>query len=150
MSTSSWPLARLGSELVACRVAPAADHLTAVAARDGARQLAVVVTHFRNDRPDNGGAAQPVKLELDVPWSDGTRAELRHWRIDAAHSNAYSEFIRLGRPKAPTADQIAQIKRRMGLEPLQPPRPVVIQGRIELAFELPCNGLSLVELVRPD
>jgi hypothetical protein len=38
----------------------------------------------------------------------------------------------------------------MGLEPLQPPQSVVIKGRIELAFDLPCNGVSLVELVRQD
>lgn len=143
-------LARLGGEWVACRVDPAATHLSAVAARDGTRQLAVVVTHFRNDRPDGAGPIQPVKFELDASWPDGTRVELRHWRIDAAHSNAYTEFTRLGHPKNPSADQIAQIKRRMGLEPLQPPRAIIVRGRVELSFDLPCNAVSLVELVRQD
>ncbi|MDO8542070.1 MAG: hypothetical protein Q7S40_16660 [Opitutaceae bacterium] len=143
-------LSKLGGELVACHLEPQAAHLSAVAARDGAQQLAILVTHFRNDRPDNAGPPQPVKIELHTSWRAGTRAELRHWRVDASHSNAYSEFTRLGRPKNPTAEQTAQIKQQMGLALLEPPRSVVLKGRLELSFDLPCNAVSLVELVKQD
>jgi len=141
-------LAKLGPEWLASRVAPADKNLWVAAARDAQRQMAVVVTHFRNDVPDSRGPAQPVQLEIATPWADGTPVELRHWRIDAAHSNAYTVYCRLGKPNPPTAEQSQQIKHRMGLEPLEAPRPIVIHGKVELALDLPCNGVSLVELVR--
>jgi xylan 1,4-beta-xylosidase len=141
-------LARLGDEWVACRVEPSGEHLSAIAARDGQRQLAVVVTHFQNDRPHNSGPSQPVKIELDTPWPDGTRAELRHWRIDEEHSNAYTIFRQLGRPAPPTPQQSEQIKKRMGLEQLEKPRAMTIRGKLEVQFDLPCNAVSLVELIK--
>jgi len=141
-------LAKLGDELLSCRTLPHEKHLSAIAARDGQRQIAVVVTHFRNDRLDNSGPSAPVKIELDTHWPDGTRAELRHWRIDEQHSNAYTIFRQLGRPSPPTPPQSAQIKKRMGLEQLEPSRTVTIRGKLQVQFDLPCNAVSLVEVVK--
>ena len=140
-------LAHLGGQLVASSLEPADKQLSAVAARDGQRQMAVVVTHFSNDRIDSDGPTRAVKLAIVSPWPDGTRIELRHWRIDAEHSNAYTVFCRLGKPNLPTPEQTQQIKQQMALEPLQPPQPIVIQGKVNVAFDLPCNAVSLVELI---
>jgi xylan 1,4-beta-xylosidase len=143
-------LARLGGELVASRIDPADLALSSIAARDRSSQLSIVVTHFRNDRIESDGPARMVKLKVTTPWPDGTRVELRHLRIDADHSNAHTVFCRLGKPNPPTPDQARQIKHRMGLEPLEPPRHVVVQGQLELSFDLPCNAVSLVELIKAD
>jgi len=143
-------LAKLGGALVACRVDPCAPHLSAIAARDAGRQVAALVTHFRNDHPANDAPAQPVALVFDAPWADGTRVELRHWRIDDRHSNAYTIFKELGRPAFPNEKQAGEIRRRMGLETLEAPRPLVARGTLRAAFDLPCNAVSLIEIVRQD
>jgi len=143
-------LAKLGGELVSCHTEPTGKHLTAIAARDGERRIAVIVTHFRNDRPDNGAPAQPVRIELDTHWPDGTRAESRHWQIDEEHSNAYTIFRKLGRPSPPTAQQSEQIKKRMGLEQLEPPRTMTVRGKVQVQFDLPCNAVSLLEFASQD
>jgi len=72
---------------------------------------------------------------------------LHHWRVDETHSNAYTVFRDLGRPEQPSAEEIVQIKARMGLEPLENPRQLRIDGPVQMQIELPCNALSLVELV---
>ena len=141
-------LSKLGSEWVASRMEAGEKNLSVMAARDGEKQLAVVVTRFMNDRVACDGPARMVKLQIDTPWADGTGVELRHWRIDGAHSNAYSVFCELGKPNPPSAEQAKRIRSRMGLEPLCPPRAMKVQGRVELEFELPCNGVSMVELVK--
>ncbi len=140
-------LAKLGPEFVPSRVAPAESPVTAVAARDGKRQTAVLVAHFRNQHPDNLGPAAAVELEIETQFPAGTPVVLHHWRVDETHSNAYTVFRELDRPKAPSEEQIAQIKARMGLEPLEEPRKVRIDGPVKLRVELPCNALSLIELV---
>jgi xylan 1,4-beta-xylosidase len=140
-------LAKLGGELAASRVEPAGCPLSSLAARDGRRQAAVLVTHFRNDRPDNVGPGAAVELEIETQWPPGTPVVLHHWRVDETHSNAYTVFRELGRPETPTAAEIAQIKQRMRLEPLEQPRRVVIDGPVRLRFDLPCNALSLIELI---
>ena len=140
-------LARLGPEFVPSHVAPAEAPVRAVAARDGKRQAAVLLAHFRNQHPDNLGPGAVVELEIETQFPAGTPVVLHHWRVDETHSNAYTMFRRLGRPDKPTAEQIAQIKARMGLEPLEAPRKLRIDGAVKLTVELPCNALSLVELV---
>ena len=140
-------LARLGKELVSSRVDPADGPVSVVAARDDRRQVAVLVAHFRNDHPDNLGPGATVELEIDTPWPAGTSVTLHHWRVDETHSNAYTVFRDLGRPEQPSAEEIVQIKARMGLEPLENPRQLRIDGPVQMQIELPCNALSLVELV---
>ncbi len=140
-------LARLGPEFVSSRAAPVEAPVRAVAARDGKRQAAVLVAHFRNNHPDNLGPGAVVELEIATQFPAGTPVVLHHWRVDETHSNAYTIFRELGRPDNPTAEQIAQIKARMGLEPLEEPQKLCIDGPVSLMVELPCNALSLIELV---
>lgn len=141
-------LSRLGAEWLACRVEPPTPDLVALASRDGDRRVAVLFAHFRADRPKSDGAARPVELRLASPWPAGTAAELRHWRIDEAHSNAYAVFAALGRPPQPSPEQSAAIKARMGLESIEPPRRVSIERELALATTLPVNAVSLIELER--
>ncbi len=43
---------------------------------------------------------------------------VRHYRIDAEHSNPYAEWQRQGSPSIPVGEQYAAIKKRDGLEKL--------------------------------
>lgn len=139
-------LARLGDELVVARVEPAPTPVSAIATRDGARRVSVLVTQSRNDCPDNRGPEAPIDLKIATRWPDGTPVTLRHWRIDETHSNAYTVFRELGAPAPPSPEQTARIKERMGLEPLDEPRRIRIDGPVRLSFAIPCNAVSLIEL----
>ncbi|MBI4623819.1 MAG: hypothetical protein HY736_11470 [Verrucomicrobia bacterium] len=141
-------LARLGAEWIACGVEPASDDVVAFGTRDGDRRVSVLLAHFRPDRPQGDEPARTVHVRLAHPWPAGTPATLRHWRIDGAHSNAYAVFTALGRPKEPTAAQVEQIKRRMGIEELEPARSLRLGASAELPVELPCNAVSLLEWER--
>jgi len=68
-----------------------------------------------------------------------------HYRIDQAHSNAYSEWLRQGRPMYPAPGQRAAIAARDGLELLEPAQQVRLDaGKLTLNFMLPVHGVSLV------
>src|SRR5262245_36515501 len=74
-------------------------------------------------------------------------ARVRHWRIDGAHSNAYGEWVRLGRPETPSPAQVARLARRQGLELLEPARVVAPARRaLECRFPLPLHATSLLEI----
>jgi xylan 1,4-beta-xylosidase len=140
-------LAKLGGQLVASRIEPSDVPVTAIAARDGDRQAAVLVTHFRHDLPKSDGPDTTVELTIDTAWPAGTQVTLHHWRIDQTHSNAYTVFRELGSPRPPTAEETAKIKQRMNVEPLEAPRRLRLDGPVQLTFALPSNALSLIELV---
>lgn len=72
---------------------------------------------------------------------------LRHYRIDGAHSNAYAEWVRQGRPLYPAPGQRAAIMSRQGLELAEAPRVLPVEdGAVRLAYTLPAHAVSLIEL----
>jgi xylan 1,4-beta-xylosidase len=74
--------------------------------------------------------------------------ELRHHRVDARHSNIRRTWARLGRPDWPDEAGWTRLRAADRLEALEPPRRVrPHRGVLELAFDLPMPGMSLVELV---
>ena len=85
-----------------------------------------------------------VELEIcGLPGGDAPLT-LRHYRIDAAHSNAYAEWLRQGKPMYPTAGQYEAIQARDGLELAEPPRTVTPQaGALRLNASLPAHAISL-------
>lgn len=141
-------LAKLGADLVACRAEPAGKDLLAVASRDGDKRIAVMIVNYKSDRIDSGGPDRTVELKVQSPWPKGAAAELRHWRIDQSHSNAYAVFCQMGRPKEPTADEIAKIKQRMGLEMMGDAEKVTVGETIDLKVMMPQNAVSVLEWVR--
>jgi xylan 1,4-beta-xylosidase len=82
---------------------------------------------------------------------DGLRArgyELRHYRVDAGHSNIARTWERIGRPEWPDKAGWAQLRHADRLESLEPPRHISPEdGRLELEFDLPMPAMSLLELV---
>jgi len=106
-------------------------------------QTAVLVYNHHDD----WGMAEPYEIRLVIdglPTVD-TPLTMSHYRIDQEHSNAYAEWVRQGRPMYPTPAQREAIKKRDGLELLEPARTVTpIAGTLELSFDLPVHGISLL------
>jgi xylan 1,4-beta-xylosidase len=85
-----------------------------------------------------------IELCLDgLPFDADAR--ITHYRIDAAHSNAYAEWVRQGRPNYPTSAQYRAIKARDGLETCEEPCVTRLKnGRLLHCFTLPVHAVSLL------
>ena len=88
----------------------------------------------------------PVELTLKNLPEDG-ELFLEHFRIDAAHSNAYAQWQRQGCPDYPSGPVYDAIKRRDVPEYLDAPGSVFVKnGSLTLEFDLPVHGISLIRL----
>jgi xylan 1,4-beta-xylosidase len=69
---------------------------------------------------------------------------LREFRIDDTHSNAYTAWLRMGSPQAPTAAQVAALQHASGLEAIGAVRTVRVKdGRLAIPVVLPARAVSL-------
>jgi xylan 1,4-beta-xylosidase len=94
-------------------------------------------------------APAKVRLSMKVSAAMGAQVKLRHWRVDDAHSNAYTKWLAMGSPQQPSAAQTTELKKAMELELLEPQREVAVKnGAVEVDFELPRYAVSLVEIVK--
>lgn len=112
-------------------------------------------------RADNGSVAVLVWRHTDDQWqtSDSSTTatvavrnlqrgsyRLRHLRIDAEHSNAFTVWQQLGSPQDPTAEQLAAIHERQGLEEFEAERTLTVAGDVALEVSLPLPSASLLVL----
>ncbi len=75
------------------------------------------------------------------------RVEVRHYRIDREHSNAYTVWKEMGSPQDPTPQQYASLESAGHLQLLESPRWLSVEaGKVELSFALPRQGVSLVQV----
>lgn len=120
--------------------------VAAIAAVDDGR-ITCLVWHYHDD--DLPGPDADIELTIngiaDAP--DGT-CSVKHWRIDQEHSNAFSEWQRMGSPAAPTTEQFAQLEKAGKLAALKdvPATVFVKDSRATLRFTLPRQGVSLTEI----
>jgi xylan 1,4-beta-xylosidase len=71
---------------------------------------------------------------------------LRHYRIDQTHSNAWTVWKRLGSPQSPSEEQYRALEEAGALQLLESPRWAQVEnGSLKLAFDLPRQGVSLVQ-----
>ena len=75
------------------------------------------------------------------------RVLLQHYRIDETHSNAYTVWKNMGSPQHPTSQQYAELQAAGQLQLLTSPKWVdVVDGKINIATEMPREGISLLRL----
>ena len=124
--------------------APPASEVDALAAASGER-VTVLLWYQADEWWAEGEAEVEVQLE-GLPFAG--RAVVRHYRIDGDHSNAYAEWMRLGKPQDPSPAQIERIKSRQGLELYAPLRTYDVSPdrAFRLTFPLPAFGTSLLEI----
>ena len=88
-----------------------------------------------------------VEVEVNNLPFEGSKAAFTHYRIDRCHSNAYTEWVRQGRPSYPPAAQTRVIKSREGLELFQPKTEIPLLGRrFKKTITLPVHGISLLSI----
>lgn len=93
----------------------------------------------------------PIKLVIEAPKGEFSRARITHWRIDDDHSNAHTRWLQLGSPQKPTAAQVAEMREAMKLSLLGPVHYRDVEnGELTLDFDLPRYGVSLVEVLWVD
>ena len=115
--------------------------VSALASLDGNKLFAMVWHYHDHDVP---GREAEVKLQLhDLPPRAGD-LRVRHFRIDAEHSNAYAEWQRMGSTQQPTAEQYAQLEKAGYLA--EGDEPVITDegGSVFLGLRRPRQAVSLI------
>jgi xylan 1,4-beta-xylosidase len=121
--------------------APGIDGMATRSAGD----VAILVWNYHQD--DVPAPAAEVRIAVGGLPDAARRVLVRHYRIDDAHSNAYTVWKQIGSPQNPTPEQYAAIERAGQLQLLDSPRWMpVAGGKLDLAFALPRQGVSLVQL----
>jgi xylan 1,4-beta-xylosidase len=108
-------------------------------------ELAILIYNHHDDWDRR--ADYPVSLEIaNLPHGQVT---IQHYRIDQAHSNAYTEWMRQDQPMYPTPEQRRAIKARENLEKYATDQTIaVVDNRLRLDFDLPVHAISLL-LIAP-
>jgi xylan 1,4-beta-xylosidase len=112
--------------------------VAALASR-GERKLTILVWHYHDDvvvGPDAN-----VQLALNGLPAEA-KVTLRHYRVDAKHSNAFATWKEMGSPQPPSAEQYAALVKAGKLQELEPAREV--SSKDGVTFALPRQGVSLL------
>ena len=118
--------------------------IDALAARSD-HGITVLLWNYHDD--DLAAADFAVQLHIAGVPAHEKRVLTRHYRIDQTHSNAYTVWKHLGSPQQPGPDQYAAMESAGRLQLLDAPQWTPVQGgEVRLAFPLPRQGVSLVEL----
>ena len=138
-STAELPLAQMLASGVRDR-----PDVAAVASRSD-RKLSVMIWHYHDD--DVAGPAAAIRLSITGLAKTAKDVTVTHYRVDESHSNAYAEWERLGSPLAPNHTVYAQLEKAGQLAQLSAPASARVErGRVSIDFELPRQGVSLIEL----
>jgi xylan 1,4-beta-xylosidase len=120
------------------------EDLDAFATMDG-HQAAVMVWNY-HDAEKTSNAVPAAVIVRGLP-KGVSRVRLTHYRIDDSHSNAYTVWKAMGSPQNPSADQIAALKDKEGLQLLDSPRWLVAQdGAVTIDTVMPSHSISLMQL----
>jgi xylan 1,4-beta-xylosidase len=113
---------------------------------EAGKRLAVMVWHYHDD--DLPGPDAAVEMALSGLPVSVSEAKLTHFRIDQDHSNAYSEWLRMGSPVAPNLREYRRLQEVSELGRLtdSPGTAGVAQGIAKVNFNLPRQGVSLLLL----
>jgi xylan 1,4-beta-xylosidase len=105
----------------------------------------VLVWHYHDD--DVAGPAADIKLALDGLPAQITKAQIRHFRIDAEHSDAFTVWQRMGAPLTLSSKQIVELERAGQVTELEPSKQIRFRnGRTVLHVNLPREAVSLLVL----
>jgi xylan 1,4-beta-xylosidase len=106
--------------------------------------ISVLVWNYHDD--DLAAANTPVNLAL-MHLPGGVRTvRVRHYRIDATHSNAWTVWKEIGSPQNPTPEQYARLEAAGQLQMLDAEHSLPVnRGRVSLTFPLPREAVSLIQ-----
>ncbi|MDP8922841.1 MAG: glycoside hydrolase, partial [Chloroflexota bacterium] len=141
-SDRSWSLDRLDDG-----EAGMPEEVDVLAAFNGSDRVSVLVWRHADDQYLTDPAGADVNVALDRLPFEGATARVRHWRIDADHSNSHAAWQAAGAPQDPSEAQLRAIADRQGLELYEADRDEPIaDGRLSLTVRLPLPSVSLLEI----
>jgi xylan 1,4-beta-xylosidase len=124
-----------------------APDISAQASLDS-HKLAVLVWYYHDDDLPGPDAAIHLVLE-GLPMASG-KVTVTQYRIDAAHSNSYGAWERMGSPYPLSEQQFAELERAGKLAKLGPPQNgVVKEHHLDLPITLPRQAVALLEIKLP-
>jgi xylan 1,4-beta-xylosidase len=105
--------------------------------------VTVLLWNYHDD--DLPAPAADVRVQLDGVAAG--RPTLTHYRVDAAHSNAYEVWKRMGSPEPPTSSQYRELERAGKLQMADTPKRVDVKdGRLDVPLTLPRQAVSLLKV----
>jgi xylan 1,4-beta-xylosidase len=138
-SSHEVPLAKIISEGV--REAPDVGVL-ATRAENG--RLDILLWHYRDD--DVPGPAARIRLSL-TGLTPGVKYEAQVWRVDRENGDAFTAWTAMGSPVNPDKGQLAKLVQASRMSPRSVRlEPALAGGSVELAQDLPLQGVELVEV----
>jgi len=109
------------------------------------RGISVLAWNYHDD--DIPAPEAKARLEIAGVPSAATRVLVRQYRIDEAHSNAWTAWKAMGSPQQPTPEQYARLEAAGQFQLLDSPWWVDMRGgAMKLEFSLPRQAVSLMEL----
>lgn len=110
------------------------------------RKATVLLWNYHD--ADKTEAPTPTNLKLGGLPPTAKRVLVQHYRIDDTHSNAYTVWKAMGSPQQPTTEQYQQLKSVDGLQLLNSPAWVEVEGgKLDLQTQLPRQGISLIRII---
>jgi len=130
-------------EMMARGVRNAAD-IDGLAVRSETR-VSLLAWNYHDE--DIGSAPAQVQTNFAGLPSGVHRVLVRHYRIDASHSNAYTVWKSMGSPQNPSPEQYAALERAGQLQLLDSPHWITASGgEVKLDFALPRQAVSLIDI----
>ncbi|SDS30657.1 GH39 family glycosyl hydrolase [Actinopolymorpha singaporensis] len=121
------------------------EEVDVLASRAGNGTLTALVWRHIDDQYHTSELETTVNLSLRN--LEGRTYRVRHYRVDAEHSNAHTVWRALGSPQDPTGEELAEITARQGLEEFEPARTVEADaGGVSFEISLPLPAASLLSL----
>jgi xylan 1,4-beta-xylosidase len=107
--------------------------------------LSVLAWNYHDD--DVPGPDANVQLEIFGIPANSKRVLFRQYRIDQAHSNAYTVWKQFGSPQNPTPKQHAALEAAGQLQQFESPMWMEIhEGAVNLDLVLPRQAISLLQV----
>jgi xylan 1,4-beta-xylosidase len=109
------------------------------------REIEILVWNYHDD--DIPFPSAPIDLVITGLPAKARRGLLEHFRVDAGYSNAFTAWKQMGSPASPSASEYEHLQLAGQLQLLNSPAWIAIaQGKVQLQFSLPRQGISLVRL----
>jgi len=115
-----------------------------LAARDE-HGISILIWNYQDD--DVAGAGASIALSVEGLPAGAEQVAMRHYRIDAHHSNGYAAWKEMGAPQKLTSAQQRELEAEGQLELLDASSWLENKvGKVVTEFDLPRQGVSLVRL----
>ena len=108
----------------------------------GAHEAALMVRNYHD--AENTDNAVPAVVSIRGLPKTALRVQVMQYRIDDAHSNAYTVWKAMGSPQNPNPEQIAELKDKEGLQLLGSPTWLTAKdGALTINTTMPPHSISL-------